>query len=727
VDSPFVDFAAEDLDGDGDADLAGVSDGEGVLLATQEQPGTFAQGEVVSLGAGARAVAVVAADLDGDDRLDLAVGDAGGGVHVLLQSAAGTFGASPIRLAGAGVSSLAVGDVDGDGEPDLVAAHPGTDAVSVFLGPDFLPGAGADLELTDAIAGPSAVELGDLDGDGRLDLAVANETTGDVAIYLGAAGGFGTTADRVLPGPSGARATALVAADLDRDGDRDLVVGYGGIDRVGFFEQTAPGTFELAGEPVGDSASTPEPFRLVVADLDLDGAPDLVVSSPASAGTAVFLQGADGSFPSLPGLVLGAGSVGGGASGIAALDLDSDGRIDLAAANGGSQRLEVFYQSRPGDFRSESVLLDNALLGESAEFIQPGDFDGDGDLDLALADRDDDHVSLWIQTAPGLFEPSEEGPIGEGVFDAVTALAAGDLDDDGDLDLVAAMTGRSQLGLAFQTAPGVFTFDPSTDILGDFPARFRPRSVAIGDLDGDNDLDIVSANTGNGSLSVFLQTAPGVFPPSPAFNLSSGTFTQRPNVVLTVDIDADGDTDIVTANQGNKFDPDRAGISIFLQDAGSFAFGPEVSLLNLVPVTEIIDVEAGDLDGDGDLDLVAADKGAGALLVIEQTAAGDFVFDGQMLSIPGASIAPISVEVADFDGDGFLDVATVDELQNRLLVFVQSAPGRFHRDPLVDLAPLSANGVTLSIAAADLDSDGDVDLVSADSVGGAQTVHFGGR
>ena len=729
---PVTDFAASDLDGDGDLDLVSISEDDSFSIAIQEPLGAFITGQTTQVEVGAHAQAIAVADLNNDGLVDLAIGDRDSGIFVFEQDVNGVFGPNPIKLASAGVNALIAGDVNGDGHIDLVAAHTATDSVGVFLGTSGSFSGSADFELTQGLFSPSDVELADLNGDGLVDIAIANRAiaaSSSVAIYFQApvGSGFDTVVDQVLTGPGNSGASSLALVDLNRDGRRDVVVTYEGLDQVGFFIQAADGSFQVDPNRIGDSASIADPVQVIASDVDGDADFDLIVSSRVVPKLAVFLQASDGSYTVQPELSLGLPSDVNGAFGLAALDLDADGRTDIVAARGDELRLDIFYQSRPGDFTSTSQLLSNPALSEQAEFIQPGDFDGDGDLDLAFANRADNHVSMYIQTSPGTFVPSAQGAIGAGDFDGVTALAAGDLDGDGDLDLAGVLTGKSQVGIALQDDAGAFLFDPLTGILGGFPDTFRPRSLAIGDLDGDGDADIVTANTGGDNLSVFLQGPAGVFPKLPSFDLSNGQFTQRPNVVLALDIDGDSDTDLVVANSGNKFDPDKSGITIFLQDGGSFNFAPEISLVNLLPVTEIIDVAAIDIDGDGDLDLVAADQGAQAILIIEQTAPGSFVYTGSPLTIPGESMAPNSIEAADFNGDGLVDVAAVDALTSTVRLFLQFAPGKFRHDPQVSLSALAPGGITVSITAADFDSDGDVDIISADSVGGAHTVHFGGR
>jgi hypothetical protein len=188
--------------------------------------------------------------------------------------------------------------------------------------------------------------------------------------------------------------------------------------------------------------------------------------------------------------------------------------------------------------------------------------------------------------------------------------------------------------------------------------------------------------------------------------------------VVAADLDGDGDQDLVSANlAGND-------ITIFLQlSPGSFAGAPQA--LGGPGVTDgPFALAAADVDGDGDQDLVSANSDGNDLTV--------FLLGGSLAGTPlvlggaGVTDGPFSVAAADFDGNGDLDLASANSDGNDLTVFLQLAPGRFAARPLV----LGGPGRTdrpFSVAAADIDGDGDPDLVSANASGDDLTVFFGGR
>ncbi|MAB78500.1 MAG: hypothetical protein CMJ89_04010, partial [Planctomycetes bacterium] len=204
--------------------------------------------------------------------------------------------------------------------------------------------------------------------------------------------------------------------------------------------------------------------------------------------------------------------------------------------------LTLFFQSdtTPGDFPLEPSLTLMLPTNSNPESVAAADLDGDGDMDLVSANSQNLTLFFQSDTKPGEFaDPdtlSGDGPV---------LVAAADLDGDGDMDLVSAASGGASdnLILFFQsdTAPGEFIRDPNP-----LSVTF-PQSIITTDLDGDGDMDLVSANGSTGDLKCFFQTSPGVFSPDP-ISLPTGGF---PESVAAADLDGDGDMDLVSANGGS--------------------------------------------------------------------------------------------------------------------------------------------------------------------------------
>jgi hypothetical protein len=271
-------IAVADFDGDGVPDLAvacagGASPGTTVSVLRGNGDGTFAPKTDVPVFLGPWTV--VAADVNGDGKPDLVSGNwlvypvASSSVSVSLNDGNGGFeSAMTDQTSYSAPRSLALGDLDGDGALDLVVANADAVGFTVQLGHgDGTFGATTAYAMD---ASPSALLLADFDGDGRLDVAVASESGNDVVVRLG--NGDGTFGD-----PAGYAAGtfpgSIAAADLDGDGILDLVVGNGR-DGASVFRGHGDGTFDAAVA----IAVTAHPGALAVGDLNGDGRPDFAMT-----------------------------------------------------------------------------------------------------------------------------------------------------------------------------------------------------------------------------------------------------------------------------------------------------------------------------------------------------------------------------------------------------------------------------------------------------------------
>lgn len=349
--------AVADLNGDGKADLLtvnglytnGYADPGYASLALQGAGGAL--GTPVRLTVGGDPAAVALGDLNGDGRVDFVVANAATAtVTVFLQSAttAGTFTqAATLQTAGLAPLDVAIGDLNQDGKPDLAVATSGSQAVMAYF-----QGATASsypTALTLALGGdPRAVAIADLNGDGRPDLAVS--TTDDVVSVLfqnAAAGTFAAALDL----PTGPRPVALKVADLNGDGRLDLVTANyraGGSDGLSLILQgTTPGTFNSTVDlDPGDTYAA----GLALADVTGDGRPDLVVAcagNPGYPGSVTVLR----QDPAAPGTFLAPDTYGGytGPVAVAVGDLDGDGLPDLVAGDG-KPYLRPQLTGQPGKF-----------------------------------------------------------------------------------------------------------------------------------------------------------------------------------------------------------------------------------------------------------------------------------------------------------------------------------------------------------------------------------------
>jgi FG-GAP-like repeat/FG-GAP repeat len=324
--------------------------------------------------------------------------------------------------------SVAVGDLNGDGRPDLTSAntfiagpppHPGQ--VSVMLQSQSSPGTFGGARNLGVGTDTSMVSIGDLDGDNLMDLVAANDTSASISILFQNATFPGT----FLPAQNlgvGAHPERVAIGDLNGDGHLDIAVAASALS-IFFQIPSAPGTFS---PPINLGVRC---SAVGIGDLNADGRADLVMTSPDAGTVRILLQN-----PSEAGTFLRPHTVAAGFQPIhvAIADLNADGLLDLAIANLGTPdnpdtaSLSVLLNNSisPGSWLAAS----NYATGARSQSVAVGDLNGDGKPDLVVANAghigDTGSVSILFQNQgmPGFFRtavnrPGASQPLGVAIAD----------------------------------------------------------------------------------------------------------------------------------------------------------------------------------------------------------------------------------------------------------------------------------------------------------------------
>jgi len=340
--------------------------------------------------------------------------------------------------------SVAVGDFNGDGKMDLAIANLNSNTVTILLGNGdgiFTPTA----QSPATGLGPIFVAVGDFNGDGKLDLAVANFAGYTVTILLG--NGDGTFTPTAQSPATGSRPNFVAVGDFNGDGKLDLAVSNQTSNNVTILLGNGDGTFT----PTAQSPATgTEPISVAVGDFNGDGKLDLAVANFDDNDVTILLGNGDGTFtPTAQ-----SPSTGSMPDSVAVADFNGDGKLDLAVANGGSNTVTILLGNGDGTF---TPTAQSPATGDKPFSVAAGDLNGDGKLDLAVGNFNSNTVTILLGNGDGTFTPTAQSPA---TGNAPISAVVGDFNGDGRLDLAVANNNDNTISILLQ-APSVSLSTPS--------------------------------------------------------------------------------------------------------------------------------------------------------------------------------------------------------------------------------------------------------------------------
>jgi hypothetical protein len=626
-------FAIADFNGDGRPDLVVVQSPGGTATGTvqvllRNSDGSYAA--PLTSVATANLSGIAAGDFNGDGKQDAALIDSiQKTLTILIGNGDGTLTLAASYATGDNPVFVVAKDINQDSLADLVVANYDDGTYSVYLsnGNGSFAAKGA---VAAGVAHPNGIAIGDLDHDGKVDLAISgNDNHYSIARGLGD-GSFGVPIAQLVLGTN---PLAIAMGDLNGDGQEDLVITTNTV-------VVLSGNGDLSFKPAQTYPVQLRPNAVVLADIDGDNTRDIVVSNSFSNSVSVLLNRGDGTFNAAVNYAAGVFPVGVGAQ-----DLDGDGLTDVAVLNQGLPQegsVEILRNIGHGVLAggySSNFASGGTLASTIALTI--GDYDGDGRPDVAQLDSAP-RVNVLLNSGGYTFSLKSVLPVSEV---QPTAIVTGDIDGDGKLDIV--VVGQSSY-VFFGNGDGTF----KTPVQGAIPQDTLNNShwAALADFNHDHKLDLVVSNVDDHqtSIAVLLGNRDGTFQ-SPSFPLVSA-FS---NDVAAFDFNKDGNQDIAVATS--------LGLAVLL-GKGDGTFNPAQHFPYTGAVASVVQLALGDLNGDGEEDIIVAGPKTGlpkspdSINVFLGNSDGTF----QATTAYALGAGHGSVVAADFNGDGRSDVAVGD-------------------------------------------------------------------
>lgn len=360
---------------------------------------------------------------------------------------------------------------------------------------------------TGVSSSPSGVALGDVNGDGLPDIVSSNSSSNNASVLLGQAGGsFGSA----IPHSIGAGGTGVASGDINGDGRLDFVFGSGSTVRILVAQAGggfAPFSTYTIGDNTGSIGAAATVVDIAIGDLNGDGRADIVSANGPASTVGVLLGVATGGFAPFTAYSTGMGST---AVGVALGDVNGDGRLDIITSNINYDGVGVFLGQAGGGFAPVSAYSTGTSSGPID--VAVGDVNGDGRLDIVTANNRSSTVGVLLGQPNGSFLPVATYSTGIGSFPDGVAL--GDVNGDGRLDIVSnthsSTTGSGAIGVLLGQASGFASVITYSTGNGSYP-----YSVVLGDVNQDGRLDIISALKSTDNVAVLLNTGTFVLATSP--------------------------------------------------------------------------------------------------------------------------------------------------------------------------------------------------------------------
>ncbi|CAF3764261.1 unnamed protein product [Adineta steineri] len=631
-------IAVDDLNNDNELDIIvanSATENVGILYGYGN--GSFASFNMYSIGVGSIPQAVTIGDFNNDKKLDIAVIDSGTNrVKTLINYDTGSFRKQITFSTGTGSApeSVAVADLNNDGWLDFVSGNSGSDSMSVFL----RLGNGTFFSQTTYSTGIRSLTLGvtiaDLNNDSYLDIVTANYWGNNVGIFLGYGDGVFTNQTTFYTG-NYSRPTTVIARDFNNDGRLDIAVTLQSSGAIGILLGYGNGTFSPVVTYLIDSNTSP--VSIATGDFNNDNRLDIVVSNYALDSISIFYGNNDGTFSNLISYTTGSGS---NPEWVAVSDFNNDTILDIAVANSGTDNIGVFFGNVNHSFYDQITFLTG--IGSAPYALVVEDFNNDNQLDIAYVNYGTSYLGVLLGCINGTFFDPLTYSTGEN--SQPYTLGVGDFNNDKRLDIVVANSGTNNIGMFFGYVNEGFLNAPAYST----GSSSQVSSIAVGDFNNDTRLDVVITNNATNNVKVIFGSGYGTFVNDITY--STGNASQ-PCSVSVADLNNDNRLDFVVANSGINT------ISIFLSN-GTGTFSNQITYSTGVS-SQPYSVVILDFNNDTRLDIAVASYGTSHIGVYFGYGNGSFM--NQQIFSSGFNSHPFALAVGDIDNNNLTDIIATND------------------------------------------------------------------
>ncbi|MEI6882413.1 MAG: FG-GAP-like repeat-containing protein, partial [Bacteroidota bacterium] len=719
-----------DFDGDNKLDLVTVnsSNSSVSVLRNTSIIGAINFATKIDFTTGMVPKSVAISDLDGDGKLDLAVTNELSNTISIFRNTSNlgsiSFSSKVDFPTGSGPASVSICDLDGNSKPDLIIANGGTNTISIIrnictIGNiNFSP----KTDITTGTA-PKYLTVGDLDGDNSPDIAISNTNSNTLSILRNTSSPSNINFNAKVDFNTGPGAVSISIGDLDADGKPDLAIANN-YNNISIYPNTSiSGTIGFSNKVDFITASNPQ--AVLIADLDGDGkldfatahnsgpfyifrnipqfpAPTITSISPTSGVVGDTLEIIGTGFSSTPTKNI----VYFGATRANIISVNTNS-IKVTVPNGTTygpisllntsiEKIAYSSQFFKQTFRPNKNTITNADFDSKLNFgpgylterVSIGDLDGDGKPDLAIARTNSISILRNTCVLGGInFASTVDFNIGQNP----NSLDIGDIDGDGKQDI--AITYGSSISIMRNNSNiGVLNF------ISTYAIANNAYSIEINDMDGDGKPDLVVGDINNGIVSLYLNNgSKGLISFANKIDISIGF----PCAFVVGDIDGDRKPDIVVVNSGVSIlrNTSSIGVLSFVAQVG-FSIGLNPSAL----------IALGDIDADGRLDLGVANYNNNTVSVLRNTSSIGSVSFTTKVDFP-TGMGPSSVAFGDINGDGKLDLTITNSSSNSNSVSVLCNIGSLNAINFATKVDFGTSLIPRSTEIGDIDGDGKPELV----------------